>query len=38
MAYSRVVAEGDGTTTQFAVNFALDYLLETSDVTCRVGT
>lgn len=37
MAYSRVVAEGDGTTTQFTVNFALDYLLET-DVTCRVGT
>lgn len=36
MAYSRVVAEGDGTTTQFAVNFALDYLLE-ADVTCRVG-
>lgn len=37
MAYSRVVAIGDGSTTQFAVNFALDYLLE-SDVTCRVGT
>lgn len=36
MAYSRVVAIGDGSTTQFTVNFALDYLLE-SDVTCRVG-
>jgi hypothetical protein len=37
MAYSRVVAIGDGSTTQFAVNFALDYLKE-EDVTCRVGT
>lgn len=37
MAYSRVVAEGDGSTTQFAVNFAMDYLQE-ADVTCRVGT
>ncbi|WP_197427421.1 hypothetical protein [Bradyrhizobium retamae] len=37
MAYSRVVATGNGSTNQFAVNFALDYLLE-SDVTCRVGT
>lgn len=37
MAYSRVVLEGDGTTTDFAVNFALDFLLE-ADVTCRVGT
>ena len=36
MAYSRVVALGNGSTTQFAVNFALDFLLET-DVTCRVG-
>lgn len=36
MAYSVVVAEGDGSTTQFAVNFALDYLLE-ADVTCQVG-
>lgn len=37
MAYSRVVAVGDGITSIFSVNFALDYLLET-DVTCRVGT
>jgi Phage T7 tail fibre protein len=37
MAYSRVVSVGNGTATQFTVNFALDYLLET-DVTCRVGT
>ncbi|KJC51081.1 hypothetical protein UP09_03275 [Bradyrhizobium sp. LTSP885] len=36
MAYSRVVATGDGSTKQFAVNFALDYLKQ-SDVTCRVG-
>jgi Phage T7 tail fibre protein len=37
MAYSRVVAIGDGHTKQFSVNFALDYLLE-ADVTCRVGS
>lgn len=37
MAYARLVTEGDGSTTQFAVNFALDYLLK-ADVTCRVGT
>lgn len=36
MAYSRVIIVGDGHTTQFSVNFALDYLLE-ADVTCRVG-
>lgn len=37
MAYSRVTLIGDGTTTQFTVNFALGYLLE-ADVACRVGT
>lgn len=37
MSYSKVVTEGDGSTTTFAVNFAMDYLLE-SDVTCRVGS
>jgi hypothetical protein len=37
MAYSRAVAIGNGSGTQFAVNFALDYL-EESDVKCRVGT
>lgn len=37
MAYSRVVAVGNGVTTQFTVNFALDYISE-YDVTCRVGT
>ncbi|MGX9389619.1 phage tail fiber domain-containing protein [Nitrobacteraceae bacterium UC4449_H16] len=37
MAYSRVIAIGDGSTTQFAVNFVLGHLLS-GDVTCRVGT
>lgn len=37
MAYSRVVAIGNGSATQFTVNFALDYI-STDEVTCRVGT
>lgn len=37
MSYSRVVTIGDGSTTQFSVNFALGYLLNT-DVTCKVGS
>lgn len=36
MALSRVVRVGDGSTTQFTVDFALGYINE-SDVTCRVG-
>ena len=37
MALSRIVYTGDGSTTQYAIPFALGYI-EQSDVTCRVGT
>jgi hypothetical protein len=37
LAYSRVTKIGDGVSTQFTVNFALDYL-DQSHVTARVGT
>lgn len=37
MALSRIAKNGDGVTTQFAVNFALDYIYQ-NDVTCRVGS
>jgi hypothetical protein len=36
MALSRVIATGDGVTTQFAVSFALGYLSE-DDIQCRVN-
>lgn len=36
MAKSRVIATGDGSTTQFAVSFALGYLSE-DDIQCRVN-
>ncbi|QIG68318.1 tail fiber protein [Rhizobium phage RHph_Y1_20] len=35
-ALSRVIKTGDGSTTQFVVDFALGYL-SPSDITCRVG-
>jgi hypothetical protein len=37
LAYSRVTKIGDGSSTQFAVNFALGYL-DPSTTTARVGT
>lgn len=37
MAFSRVVKIGDGVSTQFSVNFALDYISQ-EHVTARVGT
>lgn len=37
MAYSRVTKIGDGVSTQFTVNFALDYIQQ-NHVTARVGT
>lgn len=37
MAFSRVVKIGDGSSTQFSVNFALDYISQ-DHITARVGT
>lgn len=36
MALSRIVVFGDGSTTQWAIPFALGYIKE-GDITCRVG-
>lgn len=36
MPLSRVIAIGDGVTTQFAISYTLGYLSE-DDITCRVG-
>lgn len=36
MPLSRVIAIGDGSTTQFAISYTLGYLSE-ADITCRVG-
>lgn len=36
MALSRIVYDGDGVTTQFAIPFSLGYIRQ-EDITCRVG-